>query len=163
MEEWVAVMFADWCSSSDLTLLNLALTLTTDPTTTTITHLHQRDTTHPTHHPLHLYLHLPPTYPASFSNPPPSLSPNQSHFIISTGQSPQNTQAPMLPPLYTLPLSTLPSAPYSPAFRSFTNHLFTSPLDPKSLSQHSLIPITSTFSNYPDPHDRSRAAHSFSL
>ena len=60
--------------------------------------------------------------------------------LISTVKSPQYTLTPMLPsmytllPPYTLPLSTLPSAPYSTAFWSFTNPLFTSPLDPKSLS-----------------------------
>ena len=54
VEEWVAVMFADWCSSSEMTLLDFAAILPTDPTNT-ITHLHQRHTTHPTHHPLHHY------------------------------------------------------------------------------------------------------------
>ena len=120
-------------------------------TTTSITHLHQRDITRPSNQPLHLYP-CPPCL---------SLSPDLSHFIIFD-------QYRQISAVYTstkvirtplCPLTDLRSDPSQ-------LNLFTSTLDHKSLihypTSHSYHTI-STFCNYPNHHVRSLSAHTISL
>ena len=103
-------------------------------------------------HPHLSHLPIPP-----LSSPPPSLSPDPSHFII-IDQHRQISRVYTSTKAITSPLSHLTHLITDSSELS----LFKSPLDHHSLSHLSLIPITSTFSNYPYAHVLPISTHSFS-
>ena len=129
-------------------------TLTTDPTITTITHLPTHLPTH-THTHTHTYNHQtrhhpshspPPASPTHLSHlPSPPLSQTHHHHLshptrltsLSALSNIQRIQYHQSNHLTSLPLTHLLTDP------SRLN-LFTYPLDPKSLSHRSLVPITTT-------------------